>query len=259
MDNKKWPIISKEELSVCNYKNPFPYLWKHSYVSYFNYDNRHLKSPLLNDAVSVIDMETKLDFGYVAIYNSHIVISIQGTNGDFRAWLENFDLFPFKPRGEVENDPRHFKKGKWGKGRIHDGFYDAWARFKPKVDDILSRYSYYFYNKPVFITGHSRGGSIAELCARHLAKNRNIPCSVITFGAPGVGNKEYRNEYRMLPINGTWARNGFDLVTYVPLRHGCATHININEKPGILRLWLPSRIRDHYQVNYDKHIMKKYI
>jgi len=255
MKSKIWPVVSDIEMVYCNIKHPLPYLWKHSYLAYFDDHTDFVKSKLFDRAYDVKIIRSDLDTAYVAFYSDHVVISFQGTNGDIKSWLQNFDLFPFKPREDVETDKKHFVDG----GRIHDGFYDAWSKLKPYIDGLIESKGIKASQdtKPVFVTGHSRGGALAELCARHLDKNRGIKCSVITYGAPGVGNKEYRDEFRMLRVNGTRVRHGVDIVTYVPLRHGCANTLWLNKRPDIFRFAIPLRVTDHFQTSYDKYVMKK--
>jgi hypothetical protein len=49
--------------------------------------------------------------------------------------------------------------------------------------------------KDIIVTGHSRGGALAELLATLLWVN-NYQASVVTFGAPAVGDATFVNTFR---------------------------------------------------------------
>jgi len=251
------PVITEDELKKLSFKKPLPYLWKHSWLAYYEPDNAD--SSILLKGCEYTSLKNETDYAYVAVYQDYVVICFQGTKGTVKAWAMDFDPYPLK----ADEYAGKFLKGKDGKGTIHDGFYTAWSYFKPAIKDLIKAFDLDKKIKPIFVTGHSRGGALAELCARDLAKNLGIPCSCITFGSPAPGTKEYRNEFRLLPINGTRVQNGWDLVCYLPpdefgFRHGCA---GFEQLPAPWwQKFIPSiRIRHHIQENYDKQIMKRMV
>lgn len=256
---KKWSQVTGAAVRGLSIAKPFPYLWKHAYLCTFGGERGIENTRLILQATAFIYLRNNIDYAYVAIYKDHVVICFQGTGRNVRAWISNFDAYPLKKdayRGT------YLKDGPWGKGCIHDGFYTGWSFFKPAIDKLLKSYNIDPQKTPIFITGHSRGGALGELCARHLAKNRGIPCSIITFGSPAPGTKVYRDQFRLLPINGTWVRNKWDIVTFMPppafgFKHGCANRVWLNRKRKISKLIPGSRIRAHYYTSYDKQVMKR--
>jgi len=237
---------------------PLPYAWKHSMLAY-DQPLDASENELLNGSI-VVPIDSTEDFAYVAIYDKYVIISFQGTVGDITPWLSNMDPYPLKAE---EYNGKYLRNGKWGKGMIHDGFYTTWKFFKLEIDRIIKEYGITSKKYKIITCGHSRGGALAELCSRHLAKNKMMPNSCFTFGCPRVGNKEYRDQFRMLPINGTRVVNGWDIVAMVPpkvlgFKHGCANLI-WNKKAWWMRFIPHIKISDHLTKNYDKFIESKFM
>jgi len=243
---------------VVSINTPLPYAWEHAKLAYDEPHNSR-DSEIL-DGADVIPMKNDTDFAYAAIYNHFATFSFKGTE-NWEQWKSNLDPYPL--RGEAAQE-FFFKPGEWGEGIIHDGFYTSWKFFKPCVDKIVEQYNLTNKKFTILIDGHSRGGALAELCARHLAKNRGITCSCIVFEAPGVGTKTYRDEFRSLTINGTRVENKWDPVPGLPPKalgfyHGCANRI-WNPAPRWQK-WLPISYRIykwHLCKGVDKFIKKKF-
>jgi len=235
--------------------NPLPYCWKHAYLAYDEPDDH--RSPLLSNA-EVIPMKTELDFAYVAIRDDNIIIAFKGTGKDIHAWMSDFDPYPLRTDEYLS---RVLRIGEWGAGIIHDGFYSGWKELKPYIDEIIKNYDLKKFK--VFTCGHSRGGAFAELCSRHLAKNYGISNSCFTFGCPRIGTKDYRDQFRLLPINGTRVVHGWDIVPTVPpeamgFKFGCANLEWIRK--SWWKKFIPHiRISDHLSANYDAMIMKRFV
>jgi triacylglycerol lipase len=79
-------------------------------------------------------------------------------------------------------------------GKVHKGFYDAltvaWNQSQVLPRRLVNR-----GNRTVWITGHSLGGALAELCAARASFDSaitSIPIQgVYTFGQPRVGDNEF--------------------------------------------------------------------
>lgn len=236
-------------------EKPIPYTWKHSDLAYSSPTSKK-NNPLLKEAEEFVPFANNIDYGYIAIYEDHIIISFKGTN-NLKGWISNFNVFPLE---KDEYLKKNLKEGKWGKGIIHDGFYEAWKFFKPCITRLIDKYHINSTDKDIYITGHSRGGALAELCARHLAKNLGIKCSCVTFGAPSVGIKEYRDQFRSLPINGTRVINGWDIVPNVPphilgFRPGCANKFWI--RAAWWKKFIP-RLVSKFHTTYGEAIKKRF-
>ena len=157
-------------------------------------------------STNYIKLNSPIDAGFIAIYPDQIVFSFQGTK-NAKAWISDFDIYPLKDR--------ELKNGEWGEGTIADGFYTGWSAFKKIVNEVIHKATKQ-QKANIICTGHSRGGALATLCGRHIAKNLKIPCSVISFASPAVGNKKYRNQFNKLPVNHTRVTYGYDIVSAVP-------------------------------------------
>jgi triacylglycerol lipase len=186
------------------------------------------------------------EFGFSLVTNSCVIVSFQGTGtlikgdaaGKVRDWISNFNAFPSTSVLEASGMT------------IHAGFYDGWSPFKVDIDALLSSVG---DGRPWFITGHSRGGALAALCARHIAKNRGKQCSCVTYGAPAQGGKKYRNEYNLLPVDLTNVVHGYDIVPSMPPQIIGYRHAGKGywlREPLFHKLFC--KISDHLPSNYSK-------
>ena len=71
---------------------------------------------------------------------------------------------------------------------IHRGFDTEYARFRNTILNIAARTE----SKKFIVSGHSLGSALAALTALDLSSNYKYDVSVVTFGSPRVGNKDYR-------------------------------------------------------------------
>jgi hypothetical protein len=71
---------------------------------------------------------------------------------------------------------------------IHRGFVTEYARFRNTILNIAARTE----SKKFIVSGHSLGSALAALTALDLSSNYKYDVSVVTFGSPRVGNKDYR-------------------------------------------------------------------
>lgn len=131
------------------------------------------------------------DFAYTTIEDGKLFIVFKGSD-DFKDWLNNMKCV------------KQIEAGK----TIHSGFYESWIGFKNWVNDIIKSNPLSTPN----VRGHSRGGALAVLCARHIAKNLLVPCSCVTYGCPRIGNKKFRDELHLLPIDLTMVKMQYDII-----------------------------------------------
>ena len=225
-----------------------PDLWRFSSIARFDPKNSRdlIKlDPTLGKGLCVfIPMYSKIDYGFIAEYNDRLIICFRGTRKDIRAYISDIDTYPL------------LKDGYWGKGTIHNGFYSGWESFKRGITNYISEL-YKHTKMPIYCCGHSRGGALATLCARHIAKNMKIPCSCLPSGSPKVGIKAFRDQFDLLPINCTRVVNGYDIVPELPPYDFGFRHI------GKLH-WLKQPrwhkyfryFSDHHYESYQKEINK---
>jgi len=148
--------------------------------------------------------------GFVAESNDAILVAFRGTQpnrpmdwfADFRATCDPWD---------------HTNAGK-----VHSGFYSALRKVWGVTlanGEILPRRLVNRGSKTVWITGHSLGGALAELCAAQALFVSKIPVQgVYTFGQPRVGTKDFADAVNAKLGSGIFRFvNDRDIVPRVPL------------------------------------------
>jgi len=121
------------------------------------------------------------------------VVAFRGTMpSSMENWVENLDATSEEVEAGDERD-----------GRVHKGFNEAWESVRPAVERALARAE--LRGLPVSVTGHSLGGALATLAARHVAAalGREV-AHVYSFGSPRVGNAKFAERYNALLAGVTW-------------------------------------------------------
>ncbi len=129
-----------------------------------------------------------------------IVVVIRGTNGTLKEWTSNFDI------GSGEEDSSYSTIN-------HKGYDITSGRVIEEIEKYTSLYHSENASPVMWITGHSRGGSIANLCAASLSDKGN-KCFSYTFGASKTTVNPNANDYKFI-FNIV---NSDDLVTYLPVQ-----------------------------------------
>jgi triacylglycerol lipase len=165
--------------------------------------------------------------------------SASGFNGAFD-FFDNHDTQGFVAegpdailvafRGTQPNRPMDWfvdvraTRGRWDHtiGEVHDGFYSALRKVWGVTlanGEVLPRRLIHRGNKTIWITGHSLGGALAELCAAQALFVSHIPVQgVYTFGQPRVGNKAFADAVNEKLGSGIYRFvNHRDIVPRVPL------------------------------------------
>jgi hypothetical protein len=126
---------------------------------------------------------------YVGTNDTHIVVAFRGTESPtsvdgLKDWLlTNAVNFLIVPEGQLGTDLAAAGVG----ARFHQGFVNALASIWDPVSQAVEA-ALKTKERPVWITGHSLGGALAQLAA-WLCDRRGIPVhQVYTFGAPMIGN-----------------------------------------------------------------------
>ncbi len=108
-----------------------------------------------------------------------IAVFIRGTNGTIEEWSSNVDI----------GDTRTFNSyNEWVSQNHHMGFDITSERIMDLVADYVQRYitpHYSGYTPTYWVTGHSRGGALANLVAAKLT-NQGKRVFAYTFAAPGT-------------------------------------------------------------------------
>lgn len=78
-------------------------------------------------------------------------------------------------------------------GKLHKGFYELFKKNYIELVDIIKSHN----KSKIYITGHSLGASLAQICFTYLKLTKILPDNtqlhLVTFGSPRVGDKEYIN------------------------------------------------------------------
>lgn len=101
---------------------------------------------------------------------------------DWMDWMQNFDAVAVGVAGIP--------------GKVHSGF---WRGLDTLWDDVLAavkkRKPTGGAGRPLYITGHSKGGGLAHLAAMRFLAAGITPTEVFTFAAPRAGNGEFAAAY----------------------------------------------------------------
>ncbi|RFS21802.1 lipase family protein [Chitinophaga silvatica] len=102
---------------------------------------------------------------------------------------------------------------------VHTAFYQAANAFYPDIvrDEIVK--DALNNNKPIYLTGHSKGGAIATLIARMITINKpGKKLKVFTFGSPRVGSSQFALKYEdKNEIDHLRVESCGDLIPHLPL------------------------------------------
>ena len=79
--------------------------------------------------------------------------------------------------------------------KVHKGFNAAWNAVLGKLFHALGDTANAHACKPMFITGHSLGGALAQMAALALQRNGFPVAQIYTFGQPRVGNGDFKRRY----------------------------------------------------------------
>jgi triacylglycerol lipase len=126
-------------------------------------------------------------WAYIAESAPLIVLSFRGTHS-LKNWLTNLSV-ALKRRAML-HDKLVQPENTDGALRVHQGFYQAFLGLsdgkkgiKEKIDELKTKTK---GRVPIYITGHSLGGALAQIATAVLGSDQIAAC--YTFGSPRVGN-----------------------------------------------------------------------
>ncbi|MEO0768074.1 MAG: lipase family protein [Cyanobacteria bacterium J06649_4] len=108
------------------------------------------------------------------------------------------------------------------KGRVHTGFFLAWAIIEKSVLTQIERWRKECSDAgktlpPLYITGHSLGGALATMATAALSDNGITVAGVYTYGQPRVGDRTFVNQLNTLTQGKVFRFiNNNDIVPHVP-------------------------------------------
>jgi len=134
---------------------------------------------------------------YIGTSDGAIVTAFRGSEAPtsldgFKDWLlTNANNFLILPEGRIGTD---FAAAGVG-ARFHRGFMEAlaeiWDPLYAALEAEMKRKA-----RPLWVTGHSLGGSLALMAAWRFQQNFLDVHQVITFGGPMVGNQEAAEAFK---------------------------------------------------------------
>src|SRR5688572_20852694 len=153
----------------------------------------------------------------------------------------------------------------WGGGKVHKVFAQCANSVFAKVFPTVKLYA--GVRKPVWITGHSLGGALATLMAFRLKPLTPNVVGLYTFGAPRVGNKEFRSAFLSKGFKyGRWV-NDRDPAPVLPpewmnfvqigTMHRIKSDGGVNFDSSGSYPFDATQIGDHFMLNYLKNIWKE--
>ncbi len=232
-------------------------------------------------SVQPFNLTNKVIQGYFGIdFADNVFIIFRGSDS-FNDWRANLTAI-FEPLNTDQPKKKSKSRSKFGfnfnidfqkikpytalnnKILIHKGFIDIFKKeFKNSLEDqdFLSSHIANHPQKKIIVSGHSLGGALAYLCAEDIAynsknqnKNNEIDLCCITFGAPRIGNKHFKNYYNKKVRNTFRVSYGNDIVTKIPLvffnyRH-IGKHYDLGPSKIMKILHFLSVFKDHEIENY---------
>ena len=153
----------------------------------------------------------------------------------------------------------------WGGGKVHKGFAQCANSVYAKVLPTVKLYA--GARKPVWITGHSLGGALATLMAFRLKPLTPNVVGLYTFGAPRVGNKDFRSAFLSKGFTyGRWV-NDRDPAPVLPPEwmsfvqighmHRIRSDSGVNFNASGNYPFDATQIGDHFMLNYLKAIWRE--
>jgi predicted lipase len=142
-------------------------------------------------------------------------------------------------------------------GMIHSGYLKAYEENKKILKMIIEDNQ----NKNVYISGHSAGSGLATLLCLDLdinIRNTSPNVSLVTFGMPKIGDKEFCRFLSQCNIDREHFVVRGDVVPFFPLRHEYAPCFStrILGDDGGLTLNTNKLFRIHGIDEYIKYIQK---
>jgi hypothetical protein len=157
----------------------------------------------------VVGGPDKIDGCLVGQIADGIVLAFRGTL--------SFDIHRIPSLEDWVNDfNAEFTPAAGFPGFVHSGFLKALQALLPGIADAIANQRIgALADKPVLITGHSKGGAMAGLMAWQLQGVQGIPVKVITFAGAKPGTAAFRTAYDD-QIDHTRYEYNNDIVPHLP-------------------------------------------
>lgn len=148
--------------------------------------------------------------GFIAANNEFVIISFRGTEpNNLKDWMNNTRISLILGYG----------------GHVHRGFSEALDDIWDDIVTLLPQFQ--DQNQPIFLTGHSMGGSLATMTAVRLGdKYYQHIKGIYTFGCPRMGDSKFVENYDKIFSARTFRMvNHRDIVTRLAPRSFGYLHV----------------------------------
>jgi hypothetical protein len=123
-----------------------------------------------------------------------------------RDWLTDFQAAPIAVQGFP--------------GLLHSGFSAALSALSPLITDVLAKQMAASPGRPLYVTGHSKGGAMAALAAWSLHQSGITPAKVVTFAAAKPADAAFSRAFNAIRMNYARYEYDDDIVPHLPLSTG---------------------------------------
>jgi hypothetical protein len=153
------------------------------------------------DAINACLVGTTID-GVVLAFRGTLPPTSPDYEQTMRDWINDLDA--------------ELVRGNGVPGLVHAGFWGSlgslWAAVVPEVQKRLTKAG---PNSQFFITGHSKGGAMANLAAMRLLIERGMDATVYTYAGPHPGNEDFAAAYNQ-HVDGIRYEYADDIVPLLP-------------------------------------------
>ena len=164
---------------------------------------------------------------YLSIFNKNsILVAFRGSQ-EFRDWLSDANII--RVNMDLHNVPDNERP------KAHWGILRQFRSVEDKITNYIDKTIEEDKNiKNIIYTGHSLGGGLATIALMNFShKYTNLKHLCVTFGAPRVGNKDFRIRFQKKCAFSKRYVNYYDPVPSLPFSlrysHSCPSeHINVN-------------------------------
>ncbi|MGB8962756.1 MAG: lipase family protein [Pseudonocardiaceae bacterium] len=127
-----------------------------------------------NEAINACLVGTTVD-GVVLAFRGTLPLDSPDWEQTIRDWINDLDA--------------ELVRGAGLPGLVHAGFWGSlgslWAKLLPEVQRRLAQ------GGQLYVTGHSKGGAVADLAAMRLLIERGLTVKLFTYAAPHPGNADF--------------------------------------------------------------------
>ena len=166
-----------------------------------------------------------------------IMVTVQGSNATKEQWYSNFDI----GNSTASYTNATGAHSEWTNKNYHKGFFIAAERADAKIQDYMTANVSSTAKKIIFLTGHSRGGAIANILGAKYEKSSAFEKSfTYTFASPFTTTDKTDAETYTTIFNFV---NDDDMITILPLeswgftRNGITRHASISESSDLSSAW----------------------